>query len=178
MAKESWAEKLAFGSLEMTEVPVAEADKGDVAAGSAGYVATFGMAALKRLDFIVDRIAGVAYLRAKEAPPPAYEHNRLGAVFSPVDLQSEDLIGHVAEGSPASEAGIHNGDVLMRIGDLDVTKWRTDPDNQINHRFWTSPAGTRLELTLKRGEEVFKANVVLRQILPPDTNSSVKMPQK
>ena len=178
VVEESWARKLGVGSLVITDVPVTEASKTDVIFGGPNYYMTLGMAALKRLDFVVDRVTGVAYIHAKETPPPAYEHNRLGAVFAPVDLQSEDLIGHVAESGPAWEAGIRNGDVLMRIGDLDVTKWRTDPNALHFSGFWRRPPGTKLELTLKRGEEVFKAKVVLRQILPPDTNSSVKLPQK
>lgn len=177
VAEESWASEFPLGSLVMMDVPVTEADTNDVILGGKDYYATLGMTALKRLDFVVDRAAGVAYVQAWETLPRAYQHNRLGAVFSPLDVQSEDLIGHVAEGSPAWEAGIRNGDILMRIGELDVTKWRTDPAVMPIKRFWTGPPGTKLDLTLKRGQEIFKTNVVLRQILPPDANSSLNAPQ-
>ncbi len=58
----------------------------------------------------------------------------------------------VADESPAYEAGIRNDDVLLKIGELDATKWRTDPKVLPLSRFWNSPAGTKLELTLKRGD--------------------------
>ena len=64
---------------------------------------------------------------------------------------------------------VRNGDVLLRIGNLDVTKWRTDPTVLPLSRFWEQPAGTRLDLTLRRGEQVLKINVPLRDILSPRT---------
>jgi hypothetical protein len=175
VAEEAWAKKLAIGSLLVTDVPVTEANKADVGLGSTGYQMTLGLAALKRLDFIIDGKRGIAYLHAIETPPPPYEHNRIGAVFTPVDLQSGDLIAHVVDGSPAWMAGIRNGDLLARIGKLDVTKWRTDPAVLPLSRFWDSPSGTKLELTLKRSNKKFRTEVVLQQILPPETNSPAKV---
>jgi hypothetical protein len=176
VAKESWARKLAIGPLILTDVPVMGADKADLAIGPTNTWATLGLAALKRLDFIIDGTKGVAWLRARTTPPPPYEHNRLGAVFAPVNLQSEELIAHVVEGSPAWNVGIRNGDVLTRIDDLDVTKWRTDPAILPLGRFWTQPAGTKLELGLKRGTKEFKAQVVLREILSPEISAAVEAP--
>ena len=114
---------------------------------------------------------GNAYLLPRTSPPPAYEHNHLGAVFTPVDMQANDLIGHVADGSPAYEAGIRNGDLLLKIGALDTTKWRTDPAVMPLTQFWARSPGTKLELTLQRGKETYKANVTLRQILSPEANN-------
>lgn len=178
VAEEAWAKKLAIGSLLMTDVPVTEANKADVSPGSTKNQMTFGLAALKRLDLIIDGTRGIAYLHAKDMPPPAYEHNRLGAVFAPFDLQSEDLIGRVVNGSPAWVAGIRSGDLLTHIGRLDVTKWRTDPAVLPLTRFWVRPPGTKLELTLRRSNEVFKTEVILRQILSPDISSSAKAPHE
>jgi len=163
VAEEAWAKKFTLGALVLTGVPVTEASMTDVIHGDM----TLGLAALKRLDFIVDGKSGLAYFRAKETPPTAYSHNRLGAVFAPLNLQSDVLIGHVAQGSPAWEAGIRNGDMLLSIGKLDVTKWRTDPSVLPFSQFWERPPGSKLELTLKRGSKVFKVNVVLRHILAP-----------
>lgn len=173
VAEEAWANELAIGALSLKGVPVTEADKLDVVLGSAAL----GMAALKRLEVIVDGKRGTAFVRTRKTPPPAYEHNRLGAVFVPPDLQSDDLIAHVVDGGPAWEAGIRDGDVLMRIGKVDATKWCTDPAVR-TRQFWTRPPGTTLELTLKRGKEVFKADVVLRQILSPLVVSSATVLHK
>jgi hypothetical protein len=178
VAEESWATGIAIGSLVLTDVPVMEADKADVVLGSSRNQVTLGLAALKRLNFIVDGKRGVAYFLAKKTPPAAYEHNRLGAVFIPLNLQSDDLIGHVVKGSPAWEAGIRNNDVLMSIGGLDVTKWRTDPNILPLSRFWESPPGSKRELTLKRGRKIFKVNVILRQILVPEIDPAEDIPRR
>jgi hypothetical protein len=169
--EESWAKKISLGPLTLTDVPVMETDSHDIALKSfpgMRYEATLGLAALKRLDIIIDGKHGIAYLRSKQTPPLPYQHNRLGAVFVPRDLQSNDLIAHVVAGTPAYEAGIRNDDVLLKIGELDATKWRTDPNVLPLSRFWSSPAGTKLELALKHGDKIFKTTAVLRNILPPD----------
>ena len=60
MAEVAWAQELDFGPLRLSDVPVTEANKRDVAWG---FSATFGLAALKRLDIVIDGPRGVAYLR-------------------------------------------------------------------------------------------------------------------
>jgi hypothetical protein len=167
--EESWAKSISLGPLTLTDVPIMEADSNNVRMGSfsnAQYQATLGLVALKRLDVIIDGKNGIAYLRPQKTPSLHFEHNRLGAVFVPKDLQSDDLIAHVVDGSPACEAGIRDGDVLLEIDGRDITKWRTG--KKPNTPFREQPAGTKFELTLKRGDNVFKATVMLRNILPPD----------
>ena len=148
-----------------------EANSADMALNTSPqtkYEATLGFAALKRLDIIIDGKHGIAYLRSKTTLPLPYAHNRIGAIFVPQDMQSNDLVAHVVNGSPAYEAGIRNDDVLLKIGELDVTKWRTDSNVLPLSRFWESTARTKLELTLKRGDKIFKTTAILRNIVPPD----------
>jgi C-terminal processing protease CtpA/Prc len=78
------------------------------------------------------------------------------------------LVAHVLAHTPAFEAGIRDGDVLLKIEDLDVTKWRTLPGILPLARFWTRPPGTRLGLTLKRQSNLYRATLVLREILSAD----------
>jgi hypothetical protein len=92
--------------------------------------------------------------------------NNISVAFVPRDLQSDDLVAHVVAGSPAYEAGIRDGDILLKVG-RDVANW-CDPNSKINAPFREQPAGTKFELTLKRGDKVFKTTAVLRNILPPD----------
>ena len=101
----------------------------------------------------------------RNAPPATYEHNRLGAVFAPRDMEAADLIAHVMDGSPAYEAGVRSGDVLQKVGDLDVTKWRTDPTVLP----LSQKAGSR-----QRGDRTITASAVLRQILAPDAGAPGK----
>jgi hypothetical protein len=173
-AEESWAREMAFGPLALTEVPVTAANAAQQAADSARLEASLGLAALKQVDLIVDGLLGIAYVRPKNGRPVPYDHNRLGAVFVPPSMEGGDLAARVLEGSPAYAAGIRNGDVLLKVGDLDATKWRTDPAVLPLSRFWERPPGTRLDLTLRRGTEVFKATPVLRQILGPGAGSAPK----
>jgi hypothetical protein len=163
--EESLASKLSLGPLTLTDVTVMEANQVEA---TIGFDASLGLAALKQLDFILDGKKNVAYLRLKPGPRPAYQHNRLGAIFVPADLEKDDLIGQVVDGGPAFAAGIRTGDLLLKIGDLDATKWRTDPNVLPLTRFWEKPAGTRLELTVKRGNETLTKTAVLKDILTPE----------
>jgi len=161
--EQAWADNLSLGPLELTDVLIQEADP-IFARSLPDYAGTLGLEALKRLDLIVDGKHGIAYLRPKQTPSAPGEHNRLGAVFVPRDDQSDDLVAHVLDASPAYEGGIRNGDVLLSIGGRDVTSWRTDPGDPFEWAF-ESPAGTALELTVKRSDLTFKAIVLLREIL-------------
>lgn len=171
VTEEAWADKISLGKLALTDVPVMQADSSDMALHSSPqsqFEATLGLAALKRLDIVIDGKRGLAYLWPRDAPPVPYEYNHLGAVFVPQNLKSDDLVAHVADSSPAVEAGIRNGDILLKIGELDCTEWRTNPEILPLSRFFESQAGTKLELTLKRGNDIFKTTATLRNILPPD----------
>ena len=75
----------------------------------------------------------------------------------------------VVDGSPAYQAGIRNGDILLKIDEKDVTQWRTD--GKANSPFRTLPAGTRVQLTLKRGDEIITNTAVLQNILLPDATT-------
>ena len=165
--EESWAREFAFGPLTFEDVPIMEANIAEAAFDSPRFAGSIGLAALKHLHFIVNGKEGVVYVRAREGSAPPYEHNRLGAVFVPRDPQNDDLVARVVKGGPAEAVGIRDGDVLLKIGKLDVIKWRTNPKVLPLTRFWERPAGTQLELTLRRGDRVFKTVAVLRDILMP-----------
>ena|SRR5688572_2963428 len=121
-----------------------------------------GLAALKRLDLVVDGKNGFAYLRAKTTRPPAYPHNRLGAVFVPTATQTNQAVARVVEGGPADEAGVRNGDILLQMDDVPVTSWSAKWLDRLQ-----KPAGSKMKLTLKRDEESFQTTVTLREIVYP-----------
>jgi TPR repeat protein len=177
--QELWASAIAIGSLVLTDVPVRELDAKETTAALPDHAATLGLFALRRLNVVVDGANGIVYAQPGEGPVPAYPHNQLGAVFSPRDIQSEPLLAHVAPASPADLAGIRNDDVLLKIDDLDATKWRTDSRVMPLRRFWQCPAGTTYKLTLTRGERPYQATVVLKRILAPaagDASAVVQSP--
>lgn len=163
--EESWADEITLGSLVLTDVPVRPANSAEEASGSSGYAATLGMAALKRLDLVIDGKNGVAYVRPKRTPAAAYQHNRLGAVFSEEDPSASGLIAQVAPGSPADRAGIRDGDVLLKVNEHSMADLNTDTFLVPLVLLWDRPAGTKFELTLLRGTNVYDATVVLMDIL-------------
>ncbi|MGO8698890.1 MAG: aspartyl protease family protein [Limisphaerales bacterium] len=163
VTEEAWADKISVGQVILTDVPITRAGPLGTNRWGERYEATLGLAALKRLDCIVDGNSGVAYLHARRTRPPAYSHNRLGAIFIPTVEQPHQAVAQVISGSPADEAGVRNGDVLLRVDKLDVT----NPLNGWPSRFFL-PAGTRLKLTLKRDGKVITTTATLREILHPD----------
>ncbi len=166
--EEAWADEISLGRLVLRQTPVREADPAEALAVGEGFVGVLGLAALDRLDWMIDGSNGVAYVRSATVPPAPYLHNRIGAVFTPEDLQrGTDLIAHVLPGTPAYEAGVRDGDLLQKIDNLDVTEWRTNPAVMPLSRFFEQPAGTKIILKLKRGTETVQVLVTLRDLLGP-----------
>ncbi len=179
IAEEAWANRLDFGPFSLSDLPVMEADTGSVALGGEGYQATLGLAAVRRMELVIDGPAGVAYLQPSKAPSIPYAHNRLGAVFTPANLESgDDLVARVSLGSPADQSGVRDGDLLLKIGPLDATKWRTDPAVLPLSRFWSQSAGTELQLTLRRGDENLQVKVVLRDIVSANASLTTRPPSR
>ena len=132
-----------------------------------GTYCILGLFALARLELVLDGPHSTALLWPSDNLAPSYQHNRMGAVFVPRSDRNDDLIAIVAKGSPAEAAGISDGDVLVRVDKLELTKWRTTPGVLPLSRFWNMPAGTKLALTVRRGSKTIKLKVVLRDILAP-----------
>ncbi len=65
----AWTDKISLGSLELKNVSLIEADKVEML-GLDGYIGTLGLAALARVDLVVDGPGGFAYLHPKPAPDP------------------------------------------------------------------------------------------------------------
>jgi C-terminal processing protease CtpA/Prc len=131
-----------------------------------GFEATLGLFALTRLNVVLDRVGNTIYLKPVTTRTNSYNYNRLGAVFTPRDIKGGDLIARVIKGTPADAAGMRDGDVLLKIGDLDATKWQTDPRILPLSRFWSQPAGTKLDLSYRRQERVTNAIIELKEIFP------------
>jgi len=175
--EESWAHQLTLGPLVIHEVPVAEADPHEIPVVQAGanapafiseqYVGTLGMTALKRLDFILDGPQGVAYLRPKLTQPQPYEHNRIGAVFMPLDATSEVLTARVVPGSPADLAGIRNGDILTYINGHPAGQWREKTSVGLPNFEWQDFYDDKVFLRVIQGSEENRLTVHMQDIIGP-----------
>ncbi len=165
----AWADEIEIGGLILRGVPVTVMAP-MTQRGRPDAIAMLGLAALKRMDTVLDGKNGVAYFRPLITPPPPYKHNRLGAIFTPTDPEtSSELLAHVAKGSPAEEAGVRDGDILLKIDQLDVTPWRSHPDILAAMKeSWVKAPGTKIRLTLRRGGKTLLIDVVLRNILGPE----------
>lgn len=158
----AWARELHLGPLTLTDVPVSVDLSGETA-----FDVILGLYALKRVDLMVDGRKGVAYFQPAAAVAPPYPHNRLGAVFVPHGPLLDPLVAQVIPGTPAAEAGIRDGDLLLKIGPRDVTHWRSSPVGFESVVFWNNPAGLTYSLTLMRGDREFTTVVKLRDIIGP-----------
>jgi hypothetical protein len=128
------AKKIDIGCITLTNMPVSEAPPSAIHTFS-GCDAVLGMFMFARLAVVIDGRNGWLYTKPVTRPFPDYDYNRLGAVFVPRDVEkTDDLIANVIKGSPAYRAGIRDGDILLKVGILNVTKWRIDPTIQL-HRF-------------------------------------------
>ncbi|HTB62159.1 MAG TPA: tetratricopeptide repeat protein, partial [Opitutales bacterium] len=82
----AWTDKISLGSLELKNVTLLEADEVEML-GLDGYLGTLGLAALARVDLVVDSPGGFAYLHPKPAPDPTPkpEVDKNGAIDLVVD---------------------------------------------------------------------------------------------
>jgi hypothetical protein len=159
--EESWATNITLGPLVITDVPVGEAPASDESYFGTQYEGKLGLAALKRLDLIVDGKRGVAHLRTKTTPPVPYQHNRAGVAILPSASNTNVFTAvRVVEGSPAWEAGVRSGDTVLKFDGKVVSMGGKGSCLE-------GAPGTKLVLTLKRGSRTFDTTVTLRQILPP-----------
>jgi hypothetical protein len=154
------AEDLRFIGMPIRRSPLSEA------LAVTGYEATLCLFALTRLDVIVDGAAGRVYIQTRHDPKTRYNYNRIGAVFTPRQVTGGDLLARVLKGTPAYEAGVRDGDILLKIGDLDATQWQTDPRIRPMSRFWEQPSGTKVCLECKRGESLVNAAIELKELFP------------
>lgn len=168
VAEETWAQRLVLEGIIFREVPVSKGVEAAEHIGvDEGLDAILGLQALSCFSWIFDGSSGHIYLKPNSVMriPEKYSYNRLGAVFVPSDVKTgDDLIARIVKSGPAYSAGIRDGDILLRINDVDATKWRTDPSVMPLSRFWNQPAGTELNLELMRGSERMEVSVTLQEI--------------
>ncbi|MBN1126999.1 MAG: aspartyl protease family protein [Sedimentisphaerales bacterium] len=173
--EEMWAHQFQIGPLTISEVAVCSSSGVTELMFGPDCIGTLGLHALQRTNLILDGPNAKVYFMndPNASVVPDYPYNRLGAVFVP-DSQQDQLIAHVIEGSPGHKAGIRKGDILLQIEGMDATKWKTDPRILPLSRFWSRPAGTKLDLMIGRKNERNKITATLEDIFPPQSNRSSK----
>ena len=164
----AWADEIHLGALVLHGVPVEEADAAYLRGAADGEeIAVLGIAALKRLDLIVDGRANIARVRALDNPPPPYRHNRVGAAFIVHDGSGDDLVAHVLAGGPAHRAGIRDGDILVSVNGRDVAGWRKLPGGMATVFNTGAPAGTKWDVAIRRGTDARTFSITAEELLGP-----------
>jgi len=159
-----WADRYDLGKLTLRATTLESCTRGHAALP--GFQAILGISAMFNLHWVVDGPGGQVLIRPVPEIRTPFDYNRAGAVFLPKGPGDDTLVARVVEGGPAYVAGVRDGDALLAIGDLDVTRWRTDPKVLPLSRFWWQPAGNRLELKLRSGGRSKLAAVTLRDLFP------------
>jgi C-terminal processing protease CtpA/Prc len=85
---------------------------------------------------------------------------------------SSELVATVLESGPAYEAGIRDGDRLLRVNGRDITGWRNDPNGMPEGlSAFAQAAGTKLHLTILREGQSADVTLVLQELLPVEMDS-------
>jgi serine protease Do len=93
--------------------------------------------------------------------------------FYDLELNTGMLINSVDPGSPAAEAGIRGGDILLRINDSRVDGRFPEQLPPIKNRIAVSPVGTSLTLRIKRGDTTTDFDVTTEELVSRVGDESV-----
>jgi len=131
--------------------------------------AVAGIDVWKRFDLIVDLANRKLYVQPNEMFDDPEPYNRSGLLCRPVPDQQQGLVvWRIVPDSPADRAGIRQGDVLLAINGQ--TMDRTAPAAALLSLL--QPAGTGVELTVRRQDKTFTRKIVLAELLGPPPSSN------
>jgi len=164
VVRQSWSDRLNLGPLVIPGATVSRA-----AHKWPRLEAVIGLEALSHFEVIFDLRENRIYLKTRDGYHIEPEYNRLGATFVPKSMDSVELVAKVLTNSPGYRCGIRNGDILLRVDDVDMTKWRDDPVIW-KRKFWYADPGTQYNLELERGGKRINLRVTLEEIFPVGRN--------
>lgn len=123
---------------------------------------TIGGDLLNRFTVIFDYPGEAVYLAKNKEFRDPFVYSKTGMVIlAEGDALNTFTIVQVRENTPASEAGIQEGDVLLKINGL---KTKHMDLMRINHKLQRRD-GKKIRLKLKRGEEEYKTTFRLQNII-------------
>jgi predicted aspartyl protease len=124
--------------------------------GAATFAGNIGRSVLRQFNVTFDAMRGAMYLEKNANWGKPVIFNRAGIVVDPIE--DGEKVMTVLPGSPAESAGIAVGDLITRIDGR-------PPADDINDPAFLQPVGTRVGLTVKRGDAVRDVQVTLQELL-------------
>lgn len=116
---------------------------------------------LERFDVVIDFYHQKLYLKPYKNYNKEFEFDKSGLTFFAYGPKLRQYyIKFVIENSPAAEAGIQAGDIIMGIGKWSY-KWYTL--NKLN-KIMSSKTGTKRKIRIKRNGEILVKEFVLRDL--------------
>lgn len=120
---------------------------------------------LQRFDIIFDMINKNLYLKLAKKQNKEFNYDKSGlTIFSFGPNLNKYYVKYVIPYSPADLAGIKEGDVL-----LSINRWPMFFFNlQKINRVFSKRIGKKIELKIRRGDEVIKLNFITKDIFIPN----------
>lgn len=117
---------------------------------------------LARFDVIIDYVNSTLFLKPTSRIKDKFEMDRSGLIiFAHGSDLREYVVQGIIDGSPADEAGLQIGDILIRIQGFPATFFTL---NQITRKL-QKREGKRIRLVVRRGEEQLKFAFELRDLI-------------
>jgi len=124
--------------------------------GVANFAGNVGRSILRQFNVTFDAMRGAMYLEKNANWGKPVIFNRAGIVVDPVEGGQKVMT--VLPGGPAESAGIAVGDLITRIDGC-------PPADDINDPAFLQAVGTRVALTVKRGDALRDVQVTLKELL-------------
>ncbi len=149
---------LEFAEHKFTEMPVilSQAENGVLSFN--GIDGIIGNRILKRFNIIFDYPRSLIYLEPNENMSKKYSVNvsGLGIIFK----EGKPVIKNIIDRSPATRAGLKNGDYIIAIEGVVVENLSTD-----KIRDYFSREGAKLKLVIRRGKKLKYTEIKLKALI-------------
>jgi len=153
---------LSLGDLTLA-LPLAELNFAQVGAFATDHIAgNIGSLVWQNFVLTLDYPHRVVFLRKSASFGHTMPYDRSGLRLN-LDQSERIVVTAVDSGSPAALDGIRVGDELLQIGERPVQSDLVQVTTLL-----TQPAGTPLQLTMRRGQKMLHVNLVLKELLPLD----------